>query len=148
MVDFPRIPMACGGGIIEDLEFQRRQFPVRVAFAMTINKAQDQSFDRVGLILQLEVFSHGQLYVACSRVTSPEGITMVFARHRCSACGQVRNIVRRYCRSKKLSFCAAILNANHVSFSRFPGVMLCFLRSFDFAVKLGDRSEALWTPGL
>jgi ATP-dependent DNA helicase PIF1 len=38
-VDLPRIPMFCGGGIIEGLEFQRRQFPVRLAFAMTINKA-------------------------------------------------------------------------------------------------------------
>jgi hypothetical protein len=42
-----------------------------------LNKTQGQSSDRIGLILQREVFSHGQLYVACSRVTSPERITMV-----------------------------------------------------------------------
>jgi hypothetical protein len=42
-----------------------------------LNKTQGQSLDRIGLILQREVFSHGQLYVACSRVTSPERITMV-----------------------------------------------------------------------
>jgi hypothetical protein len=40
MVDLPRIPMACGGGIIEGLEFQPRQFSVRLAFALTMNKAQ------------------------------------------------------------------------------------------------------------
>jgi hypothetical protein len=85
--------MACGGGITEGLEFQRRQFPVRVAFAMTINKAQGQSFDRVGLILQREVFSHGQLYVACSRVTSPEGITMVLPDTVAARVDKVRNIV-------------------------------------------------------
>jgi hypothetical protein len=47
----------------------RRQFPVRRCFAMTINKAQGQSFDRVGVDLRLPVFTHGQLYVALSRVT-------------------------------------------------------------------------------
>ena len=35
---------------------------------MTINKAQGQTFDRIGLYLASPVFSHGQLYVAFSRV--------------------------------------------------------------------------------
>jgi len=46
---------------------RRRQFPVKVAFAMTINKAQGQSFKRVGIYLSCPVFGHGQLYVAMSR---------------------------------------------------------------------------------
>jgi len=46
---------------------KRRQFPIRVAYAMTINKAQGQSFKRVGIYLPKPVFSHGQLYVALSR---------------------------------------------------------------------------------
>lgn len=49
----------------------RRQFPVRLAFAMSINKAQGQSVKYVGLDLRTPVFTHGQLYVALSRVTSP-----------------------------------------------------------------------------
>ncbi|KAK6027976.1 hypothetical protein OSTOST_05985 [Ostertagia ostertagi] len=53
---------------------RRRQFPIRVAFAMTINKAQGQSFSKVGIYLPEEVFSHGQLYVALSRAKTPEGI--------------------------------------------------------------------------
>ena len=37
---------------------------------MTINKAQGQTFDRVGIHLPSPVFSHGQLYVAFSRAKS------------------------------------------------------------------------------
>lgn len=51
-------------------EFKRRQFPIRVCFAMTINKAQGQTLDKVGIYLKTPVFAHGQLYVAFSRVRS------------------------------------------------------------------------------
>ncbi|KIK35018.1 hypothetical protein CY34DRAFT_96896 [Suillus luteus UH-Slu-Lm8-n1] len=51
-----------------------RQFPVCLAFAMTINKAQGQSIKWVGLNLWTPVFSHGQLYVALSCCTHPERV--------------------------------------------------------------------------
>jgi ATP-dependent exoDNAse (exonuclease V) alpha subunit len=49
-------------------KWHRRQFPVRLAFAMSIHKAQGQTLDHVGLYLEKDTFAHGQLYVAVSRV--------------------------------------------------------------------------------
>ena len=67
----PRIPM-----IPTDLpfDFKRLQFPVRLAFAMTINKSQGQSLEVCGINLEFPCFAHGQLYVAWSRVGKPSSL--------------------------------------------------------------------------
>lgn len=66
-VFLPRIDTTSQEGELPFI-LKRRQFPVRVSFAMTINKSQGQTFDFVGLNLSENIFSHGQLYVALSRV--------------------------------------------------------------------------------
>ncbi|PAA84583.1 hypothetical protein BOX15_Mlig017082g4 [Macrostomum lignano] len=83
-VFIPRIPI-----IPSDLPFQfkRVQFPVKVCFAMTINKAQGQSLKVAGINLESPCFSHGQLYVACSRVGTPAGLFILAPR------GRTRNLV-------------------------------------------------------
>ncbi|GBO37537.1 ATP-dependent DNA helicase PIF1, partial [Araneus ventricosus] len=70
-VFIPRIPI-----IPSDFPFQfkRLQFPVRLSFAMSINKAQGQSLKVVGLDLLKPCFSHGQLYVGCSRVGNVDNL--------------------------------------------------------------------------
>ncbi|CAG8695667.1 21036_t:CDS:2, partial [Cetraspora pellucida] len=59
-----------------DLSFMlmHQQFFVQPAFAMTINKAQGQTLNRVDVYLQTPVFSHGQLYFVCSRITSKQNL--------------------------------------------------------------------------
>ncbi len=58
--------------------FSHHQFPVRLAFAMTINKSQGQSVTYVGLDLHTPIFSHGQLYVALSCCTFGQRIQVLF----------------------------------------------------------------------
>ena len=53
---------------------RHHQFPVKLAFAMLINKAQGQSLKYVGINLCIPVFSHGQLYVTLSQATSSKRI--------------------------------------------------------------------------
>lgn len=78
----PRIPM-----IPTDLpiSFKRLQFPVKISFALTINKSQGQTFSTVGIDLRKECFSHGQLYVGLSRVGSPENQYILLPQTNCTA---------------------------------------------------------------
>jgi PIF1-like helicase/Helicase len=73
----PRIKLSSSEEDSLGFTLTRGQFPVRLSFAMTINKSQGQSFDTIGLDLRTPVFSHGQFYVAVSRVRSAKGLSVL-----------------------------------------------------------------------
>ena len=52
------------------------QYPLRLAWAVTIHKSQGKTFDRVVIDIGRGAFAHGQVYVALSRCTSFEGIVL------------------------------------------------------------------------
>ena len=72
---------------------KRRQFPIKVAFAMTINKSQGQTLKNVGVYLPNPIFSHGQLYVALSRATSPSGLKILIVNKDEYPWDYIKNIV-------------------------------------------------------
>jgi ATP-dependent DNA helicase PIF1 len=58
IVFIPRIPLASSSTSDLPFDFQQTQFPLRLAFAMTIDKAQGQILNHVGLCLTEPVFTH------------------------------------------------------------------------------------------
>ena len=86
-VFIPRIDMSPANTTLP-FTLIRRQFPVRPAYAMTINKSQGQTLSKVGLCLLNQVFTHGQLYVALSRVRRTSDIRILLP-NGCSHCQNV-----------------------------------------------------------
>jgi hypothetical protein len=68
----------------------RRQFPVIPAYCLSVHKAQGQTLKKVGLIFESDPFTHGQLYVALSRVAGWDCITA------CHTSNNIKNVVLRH----------------------------------------------------
>jgi hypothetical protein len=73
----PRIPLCPSDDQMFQFQFKRKQFPIRLSLAMTVNKSQGQTIPHIGVYLPAPVFSHGQLYVAISRATTRTNIKIL-----------------------------------------------------------------------
>jgi len=91
-VFIPRITLSPSENISLPFTLKRLQFPIRVAFSMTINKSQGQSLNQIGIYLPEPVFAHGQLYVGLSRSTSHQHIKVLILHNACQNY-QTKNIV-------------------------------------------------------
>ncbi len=63
--------------IKEQIISQFTQYPIRLAWAVTIHKSQGQTYEQVRIDLERGAFAEGQTYVALSRCTTIEGISLV-----------------------------------------------------------------------
>lgn len=63
-----------GGNLTKNEIGSVKQMPLKVAKAITIHKSQGKTFDKV--VITPNIFAAGQLYVALSRVKSPEGLVL------------------------------------------------------------------------
>jgi hypothetical protein len=70
----PRMSLQPSEDLRLPFHMKRHQFPVRPAFALSINKAQGQTLQHVGVYLETPVFGHGQLYGALSRTGNPDNV--------------------------------------------------------------------------
>jgi hypothetical protein len=81
--------------LIEDKKFpfllKRHQFPIRIAYALTINKSQSQTFWKIGIDYRDEPFAHGQTYTGISRAKSWDGVKIRLPDDRLD--NRIRNIV-------------------------------------------------------
>ena len=93
------------------ISFRRRQFPIKPAFAMTINKAQGQTLNFVGVCLKDQVFAHGQLYVALSRVGNPANLWVLSPYDNNQNVFHARNVVYpEIVREFRVDYCTGHLN--------------------------------------
>ncbi|XP_019167801.1 PREDICTED: ATP-dependent DNA helicase PIF1-like [Ipomoea nil] len=88
----PRMPLTPSDPRLP-FKFQRKQFPLMLSYAMTINKSQGQTLSNVGLFFKRTVFNHGQMYVAVSRVSNPKGLKILIWDENVKSKNTTTNVV-------------------------------------------------------
>src|SRR5579859_1207054 len=62
---------------INGIVYSRTQYPLQSTFALTVHKTQSLSIDNLSVSLDSSLFSVGQAYMALSRGTSLEGLSIM-----------------------------------------------------------------------
>lgn len=75
------------------IKMRRRQYPLKLAFAMTIDESQVQTLSKVGVYLPRRVFTHGQMYVAISKVKSRAGLKVLITDKDGKPQEETKNVV-------------------------------------------------------
>ena len=70
----------------------RRQYPIIPAYCLTVHKAQGQTIHKCGLIFESDPYTHGQLYVALSRVSSWDSLYVSMHAEQT----EIRNVVLQH----------------------------------------------------
>jgi ATP-dependent DNA helicase PIF1 len=89
-----------------------RQYPLRLAWAVTIHKSQGKTFDRVMIDMGRGAFAHGQTYVALSRARALEGIVLKKPIYRSDLLTDTRVAVFMDAMQKRLGLYDAVLNGS------------------------------------
>jgi hypothetical protein len=79
--NIPRIRFTVTLPYGRSIKMERKQFPLRLAYAMTYNKSQGQEFDRVVVDVRKQPFTHGHLYVALSRIRIANNIRLFIEKN-------------------------------------------------------------------
>jgi ATP-dependent DNA helicase PIF1 len=96
-VFLPRIPLCPSDDEMFPFQFKRKQFPIRLSFAMTVNKSRGQTIPNVGVYLPAPVFSHGQCMLLCL-----EPLTELTSRSSPSRLMQTQRRKKLECRKIKM----------------------------------------------
>ncbi|KAK9689010.1 hypothetical protein RND81_09G027900 [Saponaria officinalis] len=80
-VFIPRVKFRSSASNDYPFQFQRKQFPIKLSFAMTINKSQGQTLNQVAVYLPQPCFSLGHLYVALSRARKAAQVSLFAAKN-------------------------------------------------------------------
>lgn len=94
------------GKVKEEVVSSFTQYPIRLAWAMTVHKSQGQTYESVALDLTTATFAPGQLYVALSRCTSLEGLYLKLPVKRSHIIVEAR--VKDFMAKKEPEFATAV----------------------------------------